>query len=201
MEALSEYACTKFLITKEIFNDFFEKAKLDIKKQLGNVGASHNRMLYMQLFLEQIGEKPVIYALELYDIYWNTFLKNMKVFPYVYRLFDELRNRNISIFMLTDLTACIQHRKLKEIKLDEYINIIVSSEEAGAEKPAKIAFERLLSKVKYDPDELLMIGDSLVKDIDGAQNCGLNALHFRKEYQNDMDKRSLDFIDEINKLV
>lgn len=200
MHALAEYACNHYKITKTEFDEAFNKAKCDIKNQLGNVGASHNRMLYMQLFLEQLGKKPVVDALELYDIYWNTFLNVIHLFPFVKPLFTELKSKNISIYMLTDLTAHIQHRKLSRLGIAEYIDAIVSSEEAGAEKPDRIAFERLLSKTTFAPEELIMIGDSLEKDIKGAEKCGMHAIHFCKEYKNDMNIRSLELINELDKL-
>ena len=38
----------------------------------------------------------------------------------------------------------------------------------------------MLSKVSYKPEEVLMIGDSVLKDVQGAVNAGMQALHFER---------------------
>lgn len=200
MEALRHFACNKYSLTSKEFDFAYSSAQQDVKNQVGKTGASHNRMLYMQMFLEKIKEKPVVDSITLYEIYWDTFIENMHIFPYVKGLLDELRTRDISIMILTDLTAYIQHRKLLNMGIADYIDILVSSEEAGVEKPELAAFNRLLSKTTYKPAELLMIGDSLEKDIYGGKSIGMYALLFEKNNKHDMDKRILEYIDEINKL-
>ena len=110
-----------FIKIKEIFDIdedhsklLLNKAKKRIKSRLGNVAASHNRMLYMQNICEQINVDPCQYALELYDIYWNTFFDYMRLYDYVLPLFDELKRIDIKIGILTDLTAHIQFLKIKK---------------------------------------------------------------------------------------
>ena len=104
MSELREYACKKYRISDTRFNKAFQAAKTSVKRQLGNTGASHERMLYMQIFLENIGAKPAGGALDLYDRYWDTALSVMKTFPYVVPLMEGLAARNTEIAVLTDLT-------------------------------------------------------------------------------------------------
>ena len=47
----------------------------------------------------------------------------------------ELKKRKIRIGIGTDMTAYVQYRKLEAIGVTSYIDFIVTSEEAGAEKP------------------------------------------------------------------
>lgn len=160
MKQLEEYVCDKYGVNKVDFRKNFELAKVEVKKLLGNTGASHNRMLYMQIFLEKINQSPVEDALELYDIYWRAMLEKMTPFKYVMPLMKQLKHRKIEIGILTDLTAHIQHRKIKKLCITEYIDAIVTSEEVGAEKPSSIAFSRIIQKLHCNPEEILMIGDS-----------------------------------------
>lgn len=192
MNKLMEYACEKYHLVEKDFFEKFDRAKAKVKKQLGNVGAAHNRMLYMQLFLESIGESPVKDALALYDIYWNCMLENMTLYEYVIPLMEQLKKNKIIIAVLTDLTAHIQHRKIHKLGLTEYIDVIVTSEEAGQEKPSIIAFNLLQRKVDCLPEEMLMIGDSQSKDIQGALNARMNAILFQPENDKTMDKICLE---------
>lgn len=196
MAELEKYVCSRYEISRECFLAKFDEARSDIKTQLGNTGASHNRMLYMQLLLEKLNHKPASGALELYDIYWNTMLDEMTLYPYVKSLIGELNRKGIIIGVLTDLTAHIQHRKLRRLGLAEYVDVMVTSEEAGAEKPSSAAFDRLKSKLKVSPEEMLMIGDSRSKDIEGAMSAGMNGLLFTDEDKNIMDEKVMRFIND-----
>lgn len=195
MKQLEEYVCDKYGLNKVDFRKNFELAKDEVKELLGNTGASHNRMLYMQIFLEKINQSPVEDALELYDIYWSAMLEKMTPFKYVMPLMKQLKHRKIEIGILTDLTAHIQHRKIKKLCITEYIDAIVTSEEAGAEKPSSIAFSRIIQKLHCNPEEILMIGDSQKKDIDGAVNVGMRGMLFLESYKDTMDERVMGYID------
>lgn len=195
MRKLGDYVCQKYTLNLAQFGEAFEKAKKYVKKRLCNTGVSHNRMLYMQRFLEIIGEKPALEAVALYDIYWNSMFENMRTFDYVIPLMERLKERKIMIGILTDLTAHIQHRKLAHMGLSEYVDIMVTSEEAGQEKPSEVAFELIIKKSEVLPWELLMIGDSYEKDIKGAENVGMNALLFEVNKKDSMVAKVLECID------
>ena len=72
----------------------------------------------------------------------------------------------------------------------------MTSEEAGAEKPSRSAYDLLVSKFDVDRKDILMIGDSLKKDVEGALNAGLRALHYKKDYSDSMDKMVIEIIEE-----
>lgn len=194
MKKLQGYACKKYALTTGTFCSKFDEAKKTVKNQLGNTGASHNRLLYMQTFLESIARKPADGAIGLYDVYWDTMLENMHLFPYVLPLMKRLKEQGISIGVLTDLTAHIQHRKIQKLGLTDYVDVLVTSEEAGQEKPSEIAFDKLKAKMTFDPEEMLMIGDSQEKDIDGALRAGMHGLLFSIDKASNMDQLVMEYI-------
>lgn len=155
-----------------------KQAKQIVKERLGNTAACHNRMLYMQTISELCQTNPVQYSWAMYNVYWDTLLAHMKLFPYVKPLFALLKQNDIKIAILSDLTAHIQHRKLLHLGVAEDIDVLVTSEEAGAEKPSSKMFELVQRKLAFDKKELLMIGDSLQKDVQGATNYGIPAVWF-----------------------
>lgn len=158
--------------------DCIKKAKQIVKDRLGNTAACHNRMLYMQTISELCHANPIQYSWAMYNAYWDTLLAHLKLFPYVKPLFALLKKNNIKIAILSDLTAHIQHRKLIQLGVAEDIDVLVTSEEAGAEKPSPKMFELVVSKLSFDKMELLMVGDSLQKDVQGAMHCGIPAVWF-----------------------
>ena len=79
------------------------------------------------------------------------------------------------------MTAAVQFEKLIRLKLLSYIDFMVCSEEAGAEKPDKVFFDLCLKKVGCASKECLFVGDSLKKDVLGARNAGMQAVWFRPQ--------------------
>ena len=157
------------------------KAKKVVKAQLGNVASCHNRLLYMQVLCEQLKVKPALYAEKLDGIYWDSFLGDAKLYDYTLPVLKYVREKGLKIGLLTDLTAHIQYRKLSVFEIGEYFDYIVTSEEAGEEKPSEKMFELILRKSGVKPEEALMIGDSLSKDIEGAQKYCIEAIHVIKD--------------------
>lgn len=187
---LAQFSANRFGLSTEEFNVLFSEANKAVKRQLGNVASSHNRLLYIQHFLENIRENPACLALEMYEIYWRTVLKNMKLFPYVLPLFQLLKDSGLRIAILSDLTAQIQHRKIKALGIEKFVDVLVTSEEVGEEKPSRKMFDCVIAKLNLKPEELLMIGDSLERDIAGAKAIGIKAILYQKD---------MDIIGEVRK--
>lgn len=170
------------LISQEVARNLLKNAKKNIKNQLGDdVAASHNRLLYMQNICEQMEANPLIYAMKFYNCYWETMLEEMRPFDYVIPLFKKIHDKGLKIAILTDLTAHIQYRKLDKLGICDYIDCIVTSEEAGAEKPSNRMFELALKKLQVEQNEALMVGDSVKKDIEGAKQCNIRGILFETE--------------------
>ena len=105
----------------------------------------------------------------------------MVLYPGMKELIGTLKQRGRQLALLTDMTAQIQFRKLKQLKLEGVFDHIVTSEEAGEEKPSGRMFELLLEKAGCAREEMLMIGDDEKKDIRGAEAFGISAALFRNE--------------------
>lgn len=74
-----------------------------------------------------------------------------------------------------------QIKRLKSTGLYQYFDYIFTSEELKTSKPNDLFFKRSLSALKLEPDDALMIGDSLKADIIGAKNAGLHTMWFNIE--------------------
>jgi putative hydrolase of the HAD superfamily len=171
----------KFSLSELEIDDAYHKARKMVQIELGLTAASHNRILYFQKMLEILNINSLEYSLTIYNLYWDNFLKSMKPFTNVYTFLEKYKNK---ICLVTDLTAHIQLRKIKELKLDKYISLMVSSEEAGREKPHPYMFMAALKKMNLQADEVCMIGDSFNKDIVGATNLGIDSIWINLKEEN-----------------
>ncbi len=152
-------------ISKVGFLKKYENAKKQVKKNTKNQAAGHSRFLYFQSMLENENNKTM-YAetIMLEETYWSSFIKKMKLNKWVIPFLKWCRVKNKKIIIVTDLTSEIQFRKIIKLKIKNYIDFIVTSEEAGVEKPSKLIFKLALSKINGKEDLAVIIGDSLSKD-------------------------------------
>ena len=136
MNAVRSKVVGMFSISENDFEQSFDLAKKDVKKVLKGSAASHSRLLYMQRMMEILGlGSQVLLALDLEQTYWRTFLAEAKLFNEVKELLDDLRILAKPAIVVTDLTAQIQFRKLVYFGLENSFNFVVTSEEAGFDKP------------------------------------------------------------------
>jgi putative hydrolase of the HAD superfamily len=96
----------------------------------------------------------------------------------------ECRQKRIKICIISDLTTKLQFQKIINLRIENFIDFFVSSEEAGEDKPGKNIFLLALKKLNLNPDEVLVIGDSYEKDIVGARHLGIKAILFDKYLNN-----------------
>lgn len=179
-KAVERKVIDAFSITSADFNTAFHQARSDVKQRLEGTAASHSRLLYMQRMLEIMGlGSQVLTALDLEQTYWRTFLSKAILFEGVKELLDDIRLCGIPTAIVTDLTAQIQFRKIIYFGLDHYFDHIVTSEEAGYDKPHKEPFELAVDKMKPQGKCIWMIGDNPLNDIQGARES-INAVTFQK---------------------
>ena len=173
MEMCIELMRSKFHVDKSEFID----------QRLKNTAASHNRLLYFQGVFEILEINSLNHSLELYNCYWDNFIEKIQPFEGIQPIFQKYDGK---ICFVTDLTAQIQFRKLRKLKLNNTNNFMVTSEEAGVEKPNKEIFHLALKKLNLHIDEVCMIGDNFEKDIIGALNLNMDSIwiNFDKQTQN-----------------
>lgn len=94
---------------------------------------------------------------------------------------EELKNRHIRIGIGTDMTASIQYKKLLKLGLAPYIDFIVTSQEAGVEKPHPHFFDICLEKAGCLPEECAFVGDNQKKDVKGALDHGMLGIWYSQE--------------------
>ncbi len=176
--AVGELVLEKIGVSEEQYGKAFGRARLEVKKVLGDVAASHNRMLYFQKTMEYLDIRPLFLTLEMYETYWGTFLDKMALYPGARAFLDELYERHIRIGICSDMLARIQHRKLVALGLQDDVDCLVTSEEAGVEKPSPEIFEICLRKLRLEPEEVCFVGDTYEKDVKGAAAVGMHTVWF-----------------------
>ena len=159
---------------KQLYVDWREK----LTARMGDVGSSHNRLIRFQNLLEDKGLPLYPHALEMARIYWRGVLDAMEITPGASDILQTLRDMGLRVGLGTDMTAYIQYEKMHRLGLLPYMDFIVSSEEAGTDKPGRAFFRLCADKAGCSPDECLFIGDNVIRDFGGAVSLGMQARWF-----------------------
>jgi FMN phosphatase YigB (HAD superfamily) len=110
-------------------------SRLKVKERLGSNASAHSRLIYISEYLREIDcQSHVELSLGAEALYWNTFLNNMRAFEGVHNFLLSSRQAGFTNVLVTDLTASIQRRKLRLLKIDTLFEIVLTSEEAGGDK-------------------------------------------------------------------
>ena len=78
--------------------------------------------------------------------------------------------------LVTNGAPDLQREKIQGAKLAQYFDAILISGEVGIGKPEPRIFMLALEAVAASPSETVMVGDSLARDILGAQHVGLKGI-------------------------
>ena len=161
----------------EDFYDTYKKAQKIVKNRISTQAASHSRVLYFQNMFELLGKgsQPEL-SLRLETLYWDVFIGEMKLVPGLIKFLEKYREKGIKIVVVSDMTTSIQFKKMTTLKVVHLVDFVVTSEEAGIEKPGSAIFDVALEKAGLKPNNAIMIGDSFKKDIEGAENMGMQSL-------------------------
>lgn len=178
VEGFIKYCTYTFHLTEQKVSDLYKSSRTIINHRLNGQAASHSRLLYAKEFCEQLKLDPVYHAINMENSYWAPFLYSMKLRDGVENFLNKLKSLDKKTALVTDLTTEIQLKKLNTLKISQYFDTIVTSEEAGAEKPSHIIFQLAADKLNLNKEESIMIGDNYKKDILGARSFGISALLF-----------------------
>ncbi|MFN6178195.1 MAG: YjjG family noncanonical pyrimidine nucleotidase [Flavobacteriales bacterium] len=123
------------------------------------------------------------------------------LFPGALQLLEDLRP-HYGLHIITNGFAATQHTKIRNSRMDHLFDIVLSSEVAGASKPAPDIFHKAFAQAGTTAEESLMIGDSIDADMAGARAVGMDHAHFAPEGEADPDATyRIRALDELRPLL
>ncbi|MBO3698990.1 YjjG family noncanonical pyrimidine nucleotidase [Roseivirga sp. E12] len=100
-----------------------------------------------------------------------------RTFEAAHEVLDYL-NEKYMLHIITNGFDDIQATKLQSSQLDQYFDVVITSESSKMRKPDPRIFELALDKTDAALEESIMIGDNLNADIAGAVNVGMDHVWF-----------------------
>lgn len=105
---------------------------------------------------------------------------NNHLFDDALDVLDYLKSK-YRLHIITNGFHDIQNHKLTNSNLLHYFDTVTNSESAGVKKPNPGIFNHALKIASVDCKNTVMIGDCIEADVNGALQCGMDAILFHVE--------------------
>lgn len=117
-------------------------------------------------------------AIEMARLYGAIRSKDIALFPDVATTLEALRARGMKLACITNGLAATHEAKVVHLGLDSLCDHVLIADRIGHFKPDPRIFERALELCDCAPNEAIMVGDDLIRDVGGAQSAGILACWF-----------------------
>jgi len=151
----------------------------------GKIAKEALKYVRFQMTLEAFGKNDLQLARQLGEDYIAISATKTRLLPHSHEALSYLKER-YRLFIITNGFQEVQYKKIRNSGLEEYFEGIITSEQAGVQKPHGKIFRYAVQEAEATAKESLMIGDDIEGDIKGAQALGLDQVYFnprRKPHQ------------------
>jgi HAD superfamily hydrolase (TIGR01549 family) len=93
----------------------------------------------------------------------------------------------VTIGVVSNNHLAEQREKVAAIGIGPYLDFLLTSEEAGAEKPSPAIFRMALERASVRPEETVMVGDNWAADIVGAHGSGIRSVWLNRRKARPLD--------------
>ncbi len=112
-------------------------------------------------------------------VYLDERRRRYQLYAEVPEVLSQLAER-FELVLVTNGLGDLQREKIQAVGLGRWFERIVVSGEIGSWKPDSAIFRHALSLVGAAPEEAVMIGDSLERDIRGARSLNIRTVWMRR---------------------
>jgi len=144
----------------------------EIIKEKGSNYDKHFNILTQRVFGE---EKPLLIALGMIT-YHNVKFALLRLFPDTMATLIYLKKNNYQLGVISNGLTIKQWEKLIRLGLYHFFDDVITSQEAGSEKPDGEIFQMALDRMGCQAEQSVMVGNKFSDDILGATNAGMSAI-------------------------
>jgi len=112
------------------------------------------------------------------DLFQEGFAQANDLLEYAVEIIEYIHGKGLPICIVTNGIIRLQKPRVLNSGVGKYISHIMVSEEAGVQKPDPLIFKLLLQRIGMAPEDVVMIGDKLQLDVQGAKNAGIRSIWY-----------------------
>ncbi|WP_231591776.1 HAD family hydrolase [Methanosarcina sp. WH1] len=119
-------------------------------------------------------EQAYLQCCEIYD---REKLQNLELYPGVRDTLEELKKLGLRLAIITDSDRYHARARLMKVGLLDSFELLVSADMTGTKKPDPAHFLFALDILGLKPEESLVVGDSIKRDMAPARRLGLKTAY------------------------
>lgn len=123
-------------------------------------------------------------------------------YPHVYSTLNKLLKMGIKMGIVSDAPVKEAWLRLAYLNFHQIVDAVVTFEDTGQRKPHSAPFLKILEKLEIKPEEALMVGDWVERDIIGAAKIGMKTAFAKYGDTFDTVAHNADYeLTDINELI
>jgi putative hydrolase of the HAD superfamily len=107
------------------------------------------------------------------EAYRESYLADWREVDGAAAVLTAVRAQGVRVVIVTNNIVSEQRRKLDRLGLTSLVDVLITSEEVGAQKPDPRIFLAALQAVTAEPVHAVMLGDAWPADVEGARGVGI----------------------------
>jgi YjjG family noncanonical pyrimidine nucleotidase len=112
--------------------------------------------------------------------YLELFRKNPVIIDGAVNFLKYVKFNDIKVAIVTNGFKDTQKSRIDNLNISKYIDFLITSEDVGKPKPFKDIFHVSLEKFGLTKNHVVMIGDNVETDIEGAINSEIVSIHLNR---------------------
>lgn len=136
--------------------------------------------------------------------------REVKPYPHMADVLRELSSRGIRLAIVSDAPNLKAWLRLTYMGMEDTFETVVAFDDTKQAKPSKLPFEKAVAELGVARHEILMVGDRVEKDVQGAKNMGFLSCFARygnpevskgksgADYEAETPQDILTIVDKIN---
>jgi len=127
------------------------------------------------------------------------------LYPHVTATLTTLAKRGVKLALITDAPPKQAWLRLCALNLHHLFDLVITSEDVGAQKPSPKPFRKTLEILGLTAEEAVMVGDWPARDMEGAKSVGMRSVFARygeRQFQGESGAEwEIDDIGELLEIV
>ena len=111
------------------------------------------------------------------EIYEREKLQNLELYPGVKETLNKLKKQGLKLAVITDADSNHAFSRLTRVELLDLFDTLIAADTTGTKKPDPAHFLFALQVLGVRPEESLVVGDSIRRDIAPARKLGLKTAY------------------------
>jgi putative hydrolase of the HAD superfamily len=169
--------------------------EIDRKFALAGIGAStsnYDRHNWFKEYFSKIGRKASVSEIDtMTNLYWRFIIEAATPMPYAIETLKKIKeDYKIAVISDSDGEVRIKTERAKTVGVYPLVELFITSDETGKNKPNKALYEKVFAKFNVGPGECVMVGDKPQVDLKLAKELGMKTVWMKhgdwaKEFEED----------------